>query len=87
MLRKEPTNIKKTTNNLMIESIDLNKNKIKDDPKLIRKLKDIINIVRIEITNQNNDKWLILELIMEKISYTYKLGKIKIKTVIPEDLK
>jgi len=77
MIEKEIENILQKTNEIITNIINTNQNSGKEEPIIPQELLDLLNNVRNNITKENKEKWVMLEIIMEKISHLQKLRNIK----------
>ena len=83
ILDKEIKDIQQRAENLITKAIEVNKNSLQKDPIIPQELNQLLNDVRINITKENKDKWMMLEIILEKINHIHKLSAVKPKKKQP----
>ena len=77
MLEKEIEYIHKKTHELITNIIIINQTNRNEEPIIPQELSDLLYNVRNNIIKENKDKWIMLEIILEKISHLQKLNNIK----------
>ena len=77
IIDKEIDYIHKTTHEIIAEIININKNSGKEEPIIPQELSDLLNNIRNNIIKENKDKWIMIEIVMEKISHLQKLNYTK----------